>query len=821
MARLLLSLPSSVPSSTSNTPISSSSTQSTPTGRRRRSSTNTTMVLPSTSPPFDNDNLHSEYYPGPPPVFKLNPPSRQILSRKLTTQLLTPLTEKPFKTLDMSGSAFSDSAAVVAGPALIELASKKCLHTVILSDIIATLSKDEACRSLSTIASSIGVYKGLRAVDLSRNAIGTMGMPHCAPLLEDQPYLEKVDLHNAGISAQSARLLSQFLTTKSSTALRSLDVHANCLESEGLEYIANIVSKSTGLEKLCVSNVRAFAPAMLTLCQALAKTPNMRDLDISDNDFSLEAASALSDALQTQDNLARLILSDLNMTPSLLSPIASALSATCPPIRQLDLSNNDLDDTVGEVLPSLLSAVGSTLVILDLSSNELSSEGISSIAEGIARIPASAPLASINIALNNADVASTIKLAAALAPRASISKFVIHGNDVPYNICVRIAATFPPSVVEYDDVEEDNYPDSDKASADATSAEKEGNQDAAGQDGNVNDDQVVPENDGGGSSGESGLQPDEAPVEAALQALEALGLARGISETAPDLEGGAPLISVVSSEVTTSVSVPMSNNEEMSPAIEKKFTVEDSEKTVDGTSAGNADNKKIETGNIAFADTDAGADSAVGAVREPGDSDRPLIVNNEDKVESGGDAGPSTPPPSRFLGFVGSQMTPQDEEVVGEATEVDPEGTVPEGEGDIEGFGERNVMDSARKLKASIVSLSREISDVAGELKMTVDGPPVVASTSGVSGVAERSGEDNDNDNDNDNENENENENDEDVNNFLLVGDRIAPRNKHSSTVTTLILDCVGGCIIALFVIVLVLAIVQSQEEATFSYRFV
>lgn len=752
------------------------------------------MVLSSTSPSFNDDN-HSEYYPGPPPVFKLNPPSRQILSRKLTTQLLTPLAEKPFKTLDMSGSAFSDAAAVVAGPALIELASKKCLHTVILSDIIATLSMDEACRSLSTIASSIGVYKGLRAVDLSRNAIGTMGMPHCAPLLEDQPYLEKVNLHNTGISAQSARLLSQFLTTKTPTALRSLDVHANCLESEGLEYVSNIVLKSTELEKLCVSNVRAFAPAMLALCQALANTPNIRDLDISDNGFSMEAASALSDALQSHTKLVRLVLSDLNLTTPMLSPITSALSATCPPIRELDLSNNELDGSDGETLSSLISALGSTLVILDVSTNELSSEGISSIADGITQIPLSAPLASINVAQNGAGVNSIIKLAAALAPRTSVSKLIIHDNDVPESICTRIAAAFPSCVVEYDDVEDDSGVHSDAVSADGTSGEKEENQDAEGKDSDSTD-QINSENDGEINSGEIRPPSDETQFEGALQGLEALALARGISETSPKLEGGTPLLSLASSEVTTSVSVPMSSNEEASPMVEKNSTAEHSSGIVDGTLADKGDNGNILPGTNESANTDA----AVG-----------FEGSNSEQI---GDAEPSTPPPSRFLGLS------QDEIIEGEATDVDPNTVAPEGEGDSEASGERNVMDSARKLKASIVSLSREISDVAGELKMTVDGPPVAVSTSGASeGVTERGGE-GDNDN-NGNDNENENEHDEDVNDFLLVGDRVLPRNKHSFTWTTLILDCVGGCIIALFVIVLVLAIVQSQEEATFSYRFV
>lgn len=814
MARLLLALPPSVPSSTSATPISSSSTQSTSSSRRRRSTICAKMVSSSVSS-FLNDDKYSEYHPGPPPVFKLNPPSRQILSRKLTSQLLSPLQEKPIKTLDLSGSAFSDAACVVAGPALITLANKNCLHTVILSDIIATLSTDEACRSLSTIATSIGIHKGLRVVDLSRNAIGTMGMSHCSPLFEDQTYLERVDLHNTGISAQAARLLSQFLSTSNPTALRSLDVHANCLESEGLEYIASIVSKSTGLEKLCVSNVRAFGPAMAKLCLALANTPNMRDLDISDNGFSMEAASSLSKALKMQGNLARLMLSDLNMTTSMLTPIASALSDQRPPLRILDLGNNELDESAGPIISDLLSAIGSSLIALDVSTNELSSEGVSNLADGIARLSESAPLASVNVALNDADSLSIIKLAAALAPRTTISKFVIHGNDVPDKVCVRIASAFPPSVVEYHDNDEGNIEDGDAISTVATSAEKGESQDDKSPDDDADaEDLVDDEDDGERKLIAPGVQENDSQIESALEALETLGLARGIKEATPDLEEGTLLVSVASSEVTTSVSVPTASNDDGNPSVGSKLIAEDSGKVSEkNTSAGS----KLIPGY----EVDVSAESEPGAIRPVNEG-----ANNESLDVNEDEARPSTPPPSRFIGFAASPISQLDEEGKDEGAEMDAAVASPRDEEEDGESGERNVMDSARKLKASIVSLSREISDVAGELQMTVDGAPIATSASGASGVVERN-DDNGNENDttdnneNDNENDNENENEDDVNDYLLVGEGVTSRRKHSSTMTTLILDCVGGCIIALFVIVLVLAIVQSQEEATFSYRFV
>lgn len=110
-----------------------------------------------------------------------------------------------------------------------------------------------------------------------------------------------------------------------------------------------------------------------------------------------------------------------------------------------------------------------------------------------------------------------------------------------------------------------------------------------------------------------------------------------------------------------------------------------------------------------------------------------------------------------------------------------------------------NVIKSARKLKESIASLSKEISDVAVELQIPVSSSPLAGS--GL--YASRDGEVVGN-----------------VNEYLLVDDLPQDRKRKQSAMG-LFVDVLGGLLVGIFVVILVLAIAQSQEESTFAYRLV
>lgn len=714
----------------------------------------------------------SASFRGPPPHFTLNAQNnRQVLTRKLAAILLKPLSDHPYQTIVLSGSAFGDAAATVAGPLLLTLARKQCLHTVILSDIIASLPADEALRSLSSIASSIGTYKRLRAVDLSHNAIGTMGMAHCAPLLQGQTLLEVVNLEVTGLSADAARLLCEYLTTTTPTVLRGLNVHGNRLESNGMLHVATVVSKSPHLQCLRVSSVGASSDAVTALANALIDTPNLCEIDISDNGFDDASATALAKALANQSNMTRVILSDLNLSDVGFHEIANSLQSSFAPLTELRLSGNELGAGVSNDIAKLLTVPASQLAILDLSSNELGDDGIHRIAEAI---DASSPslLCKLSVAENEASAASIIHLASSLVRLTSLVQFDFTGNDVSLSISQRIASVFPPTVVTIDDESEEDSdiqvdPDAD------TEADLEDTDDFVDD-----DNQGVSQTDTSGS--------DE--LEIALQALESLAKTQSTSRTTEDVSSPRPHSDVARLVSFFSKSDCVEPTEEHLPSEPSTSSVQEKSENPDTVS-------------------EVPCEASVGPPPiAPGAESLSLVRDDENTCSEPKEAdimSHGTPPVSRLLGSVISPITPPsgdggvtiDDGDSKTCNNIEDESIADVAEASDEKDG--NVILSARKLKESIVSLSKEISDVAGELQMP-DSPNL--QTQDLRQIADSNIDA-----------------EENVNEYLLV-DKEGDQTRNTPVLSMLV-DCVGGCLVAMFVVVVVLAIAQSQEESTFPFR--
>lgn len=691
----------------------------------------------------------------PPPTFTLNAPSRQVLTRKLAHNLLKPLNSHPYQTVILSGSAFGDGASTVVGQAFINLSRKQCLHTVILSDIITSLPVDEALRSLNSIASSIGsTYKRLRAVDLSHNPIGTLGIGYCAPLLENQNLLEVVNLEHTQLSSDAARLLCQYLTTNTPTNLRGLNVHGNALGSTGLRHIATVVANSPNLECLRVSSVDADASAVTAIAQALADKPCLRTLDLSNNGFDNTTAITMADALSNQSHLYRLSLSQLNLTNAALHSIVDAIESASARLIEFNLSGNQLTSEALPYLIQLLDADDSKLSVLDLSSNRIDDSGVRLIADAIARKAATSPLRKLLLAGNHITEVAAIHLAASLVQIPNLMRVGLSGNSISRNVAQRITAVFPPTTaICHDD----------------GISEVDSNDDVETAVDDIDEGEDMTEGSSSTSARKTPRVSNADAIEMALCALETL--ANNLQAERSDLDESSSPQS--QSEVSRLVSL-FNNSEEAS------------ETTVDTNTKGSEETSEERERTV------NDAEETSPPYLQSSSENRTAEIGTEDSVAR-------TPPPTRTMRGMTSPVTPQgDVTGTGENIRVSVSRSSEE-DGDVGSNANDDVMLSARKLKESIVSLSKEISDVAGELQM-----PAVSSTPlderDIEARAEGHSEDEDN-----------------VNNYLLVSRE--NESEKPGSFSSFLVDCVGGCLVAMFVVILVLAIAQSQEEATFSYR--
>lgn len=640
-----------------------------------------------------------------PKTFTLAPPEREVLkTRKRAQDVLKDFKDTPYTTINLSGCAFGDPGANVVGPLLVKLAKQRCLETAILADIIASLPEDEALRSLSSIAKSIGVWKGLKAVDLSNNALGSRGLAQCEALLNGQTALERVFLSEAGLAAESARLLVQYLAPGRETNLRDIDVHSNRLESPGLNHLSTIVAKSPRLQRLRVSTLGANAAAINNLAKALNSTESLTELDLSDNAIDVTAATSLAEVLLKQPNLSRLCLADLNMSDETLKAILEPLIPASIKLHELLLAGNEITAVGMEVLCRYLKAHETELRVLDLSANEISDAGAILLAEAICDAGAQCALTRVQIAENECTALPIVRLAQELVKLPALKLFDLRGNALTDTVAARLESAFGSNVVRLGESME------------------------------------------GAVSEETGEE-----LESALQAL---------ADMADVVERPVVPASPTRSRSTVSRLVSLfSGGSASEDASEPGASLE----KVEGLSR-----SAVSGGSFVEDDSGVSADTAMRtppATRKGAMTTSTTAVKKGQNEEKGTDS-PYTPPSA----ITGSNSKP-------------------------------DVVLSARKLKDSLASLNKEMSDaVLGELKMPVYTP---SPSRGIGASRRRRisaiGEDNC------------------VNEYLLVGDS-AVQNDSGLGV---FVDLLGGLLVGVFVVVLVLAIAQSQEETTFSYRLV
>eukprot|EP00177_Eucheuma_denticulatum_P007502 GFKZ01013658.1.p1 GENE.GFKZ01013658.1~~GFKZ01013658.1.p1 ORF type:complete len:685 (+),score=94.72 GFKZ01013658.1:211-2265(+) len=672
-------------------------------------------------------------HPDPTPLtFRLQPDGRQVLSRKRARELLAPLSTAPFTSISLGGCALGDAAAGVAGPALVALANKQCLRSVTLSDCIASLPQDEALRSLSALASSIGMWKGLHSVDLSYNALGSRGVAACAALLQGQRYLRDLHLIEAGLAAESARLLQRYLCPAPTTQLRVLQVHANRLESQGVAYLAVVVEKSPHLERLRMSSLGASSSGLATLVKALQGKVGLRDLDLSDNFLDAPVAAALAGVLITLTSLERLLVRDLAMgddaVKSLLGPLVAA--DPVPPIAELALAGNELTSEAAGVIGDTFLAFQKTLQVLELSRNELGGVGAEKLTNALATGKGAdepAVLTHLLLAENGITALAAVHLSLQLLSFPTLECLDFSGNFLFADVTDRLGTALGSSVVLYD----------------GTGPEAE--------DGDMDDVKMVePANGGTGSE-----------LQAALQELANAPSVVKRPESPPAPEVVMPTASSSQSTVSMLRSFFSRGSEET----KRDTTTEEPAEKVQGA---------IEAapigGGRGFVEDDSGIIASSPEVSRPEVADR---------VREGG--------PLRAM-----SISTTESRDAAQASPFTPRST--------SNTSRSEVIQSAKKLKESIASLNKEIADVAGELQIPMSSPSVARSAVMMNrSVSEATV-------------------DENIGEYLLV-DGTGGRRKQSRA--GMIFEAFGGLLSAAFLVVLILALVDSLEESKFSYQLV
>uniref|UniRef100_UPI0037E876D5 NLR family CARD domain-containing protein 3-like n=1 Tax=Semicossyphus pulcher TaxID=241346 RepID=UPI0037E876D5 len=215
---------------------------------------------------------------------------------------------------------------------------------------------------------------------------------HCLNELNDRSLVEQIQqsLRSGCLStdklspAQWSALV--FILLSSEKDLDVFDLKKYSASEEGLLRLLPVVKASNkALLSGCNQSERS--------CEALSsvlssQSSSLRELDLSNNNLQDSGVKLLSAGLQSEHCLLETLrLSGCNLSERSCEALSSVLSSQSSSLRELDLSNNDLQDSGVKLLSAGLQSEHCTLETLSLSGCLITEEGCASLASALSSNP--------------------------------------------------------------------------------------------------------------------------------------------------------------------------------------------------------------------------------------------------------------------------------------------------------------------------------------------------------------------------------------------------------------------------------------------------
>ncbi|XP_048854177.1 NACHT, LRR and PYD domains-containing protein 12-like isoform X3 [Brienomyrus brachyistius] len=237
-------------------------------------------------------------------------------------------------------------------------------------------------------------------------------------------------LNSCALIDKHCEVLSSALRSNSSP-LRELDLSDNNLKDSGVKLLSAALGDFCKLEKLQVGRCELTEKCCEALASALRSNSSpLRELDLSDNDLQDSGVKLLSAGLgNLHCKLEILRVGRCELTEKCCEALASALRSNSSPLRELDLSDNDLQDSGVKLLTAGLGVLHCKLEILRLSGCRVTEEGCSSLASALRSNPSH--LKELDLSYNHPGDSGVKLLSAVLEdPSCKLEKLnVDHGGE--------------------------------------------------------------------------------------------------------------------------------------------------------------------------------------------------------------------------------------------------------------------------------------------------------------------------------------------------------------------------------------------------------
>ncbi|KAK1784302.1 hypothetical protein P4O66_019952, partial [Electrophorus voltai] len=197
----------------------------------------------------------------------------------------------------------------------------------------------------------------------------------------------KAILSGCGLTEESCKSFTSVLQTENS--LRELEINNNDLQNSGVEQLcAGLKSSHCKLEILRLSGCGLIEESCKSLTSVLQTENSLRELEMNNNDLQNSGVEQLCAGLKSSHcKLEILSLAICNLGENAYENLASALQLPNSLLRELDLSNNDMNNSGVEQLSAGLKSSHCKLEILRLSGCLVTEEGCSSLASALRSNP--------------------------------------------------------------------------------------------------------------------------------------------------------------------------------------------------------------------------------------------------------------------------------------------------------------------------------------------------------------------------------------------------------------------------------------------------
>ncbi|XP_036887231.1 leucine-rich repeat-containing protein 74A [Sturnira hondurensis] len=190
------------------------------------------------------------------------------------------------------------------------------------------------------------------SLELEDNCIMEEGVLSLVEMLQENYYVQELNISNNALGLEGARIISQFLQRNSSSLLnlqlsgndftdesaellclalsanyriREMDLSHNQFSDKGGELLGQMLALNVGLVSLDLSWNHFCSPAAVALCNGLRANVTLKTLDLSMNGFGNEGAAALGETLRFNSSLAYIDVSANNISNEGVSKISRGL----------------------------------------------------------------------------------------------------------------------------------------------------------------------------------------------------------------------------------------------------------------------------------------------------------------------------------------------------------------------------------------------------------------------------------------------------------------------------------------------------------------